>query len=83
MHISLSWNGARAQTTFWTGNVYRTDYGPCVPKHKKYAPQWSAPQPHRLPRQCRWVSSRAADVGAESACEQRRRWESCDCLRGY
>jgi len=41
MHISLSWNGARGLTSFWTGNVYRTDYGPCVPKHHKYAPRWS------------------------------------------
>ncbi len=41
MHISLSWNGARALTSFWTGNVYRTDYGPCVPKRHKYAPRWS------------------------------------------
>jgi hypothetical protein len=41
MHISLSWNGARGLTSFWTGNVYRTDYGPCVGKHRKYAPRWS------------------------------------------
>ena len=41
MHISLSWNGARGLTSFWTGQVYRTDYGPCVPKRHKYAPRWS------------------------------------------
>lgn len=41
MHISLSWNGARGLTSYWTGNVYRTDYGPCVAPHKKYAPVWS------------------------------------------
>jgi hypothetical protein len=40
MHISLSWNGARGLTSYWTGREYATDYGPCVPKHKKYAPRW-------------------------------------------
>jgi hypothetical protein len=29
IHISLSWNGARAHTSFWTGRVWATDYGPC------------------------------------------------------
>jgi hypothetical protein len=43
MHISLSWNGARGKTTFWTGRVYRTDYGPCIRKGHKYAPKWTKP----------------------------------------
>ena len=43
VHISLSWNGARGKTTFWTGHTYRTDYGPCVAPGKKLAPKWSAP----------------------------------------
>ncbi len=29
IHISLSWNGARAHTSFWTGRTWATDYGPC------------------------------------------------------
>jgi peptidoglycan hydrolase-like protein with peptidoglycan-binding domain len=29
IHISLSWNGAHAHTSFWTGRVWRLDYGPC------------------------------------------------------
>ena len=29
IHISLSWNGARAHTSFWTGRVWATDYGVC------------------------------------------------------
>jgi hypothetical protein len=41
MHISLSWNGARAKTTFWTGHQSRTDYGPCLKKGHKYAPTWA------------------------------------------
>jgi hypothetical protein len=41
VHISLSWNGARGRTTFWTGTVSPTDYGPCRPKGHKYAPKWT------------------------------------------
>jgi hypothetical protein len=29
VHISLSWAGARGRTSFWTGRVRPTDYGPC------------------------------------------------------
>lgn len=41
VHISLSWNGARGLTTFWTGRVSPTDYGPCLKKGHKYAPAWT------------------------------------------
>ncbi len=30
VHISLSWNGARGRTSFWTGQVWPTDHGPCT-----------------------------------------------------
>ncbi len=30
IHISFSWNGARGNTSFWTGAVQPTDYGPCA-----------------------------------------------------
>jgi hypothetical protein len=29
VHISLSWEGARAQTSFWSKKVAPTNYGPC------------------------------------------------------
>ena len=29
IHISFSWNGARANTSFWTGKVQPVDYGRC------------------------------------------------------
>jgi len=29
VHISLSWNGARADTSFWTGRTWPLDYGTC------------------------------------------------------
>lgn len=30
VHVSFSWNGGRAMTSFWTGKVQPTDYGPCA-----------------------------------------------------
>jgi peptidoglycan hydrolase-like protein with peptidoglycan-binding domain len=30
IHISLTWNGARAHTSFWTGRMWPTDVGTCV-----------------------------------------------------
>ncbi|MDT4919331.1 MAG: hypothetical protein QOI15_233 [Pseudonocardiales bacterium] len=29
MHISLTWNGALGRTSYWTGRVAPTDFGPC------------------------------------------------------
>ena len=29
IHISLSWNGARGHTSFWTGRTWALDYGAC------------------------------------------------------
>ena len=29
IHISFSWNGARANTSFWTGKIAAVDRGPC------------------------------------------------------
>ena len=51
VHISLSWNGARGKTSFWTGRVYPTDYGPCVKKGHKYAPAWTKPNRTGCPGQ--------------------------------
>lgn len=30
VHISFSWNGARANTSFWKGKIQPVDYGPCA-----------------------------------------------------
>lgn len=30
IHISFSWNGTRGNTSFWTGELHPTDYGPCI-----------------------------------------------------
>jgi hypothetical protein len=41
IHISLAWDGALKKTSFWSGKVAPVDYGPCVPKGKKYASKYS------------------------------------------
>lgn len=45
VHISLSWNGARGLTSFWTGAVRPTDYGPCPPPGQRWATRWTAFNP--------------------------------------
>lgn len=30
IHVSFSWNGARGNTSFWTGEVHPVDHGPCT-----------------------------------------------------
>jgi peptidoglycan hydrolase-like protein with peptidoglycan-binding domain len=37
MHISLSWAGAMGRTSYWTGRVAATDYGPCRPRDLNWA----------------------------------------------
>lgn len=43
MHISLGWNGAMGRTSFWTGHVYATDYGPCRMPDLNWGPRYVAP----------------------------------------
>lgn len=50
MHISLSWNGARGRTTFWTGRVRPTDFGPCRAKDLNWAFRYQHPNYRGCPR---------------------------------
>lgn len=47
VHVSFSWNGARGNTSFWTGAVGVIDYGPCVRFKGSYAAPTTAPRPTR------------------------------------
>lgn len=49
VHVSLSWAGAMKRTSFWTGRVAATDYGPCVAVEGQLAPPYTAPNPERCP----------------------------------
>ena len=44
VHISLSWAGAAGRTSFWTGTVAATDYGPCRPAEFNWAPPYTGPR---------------------------------------
>lgn len=44
VHVSFSWNGARGNTSFWTGAVGSVDHGPCAQFKGSYAAPTSAPR---------------------------------------
>ncbi|KRC65971.1 hypothetical protein ASE12_15115 [Aeromicrobium sp. Root236] len=44
VHISFSWNGARGNTSFWTGKVGAIDLGPCIRFTGTYAARTSTPR---------------------------------------
>lgn len=43
VHISLSWNGAMGRTSFWTDQVWPTDFGPCRPSDLNWAGRYTKP----------------------------------------
>ncbi len=45
IHISLSWEGAMARTSFWTKRVAAPDYGPCRPRDLNWAAPYRKPNP--------------------------------------
>jgi hypothetical protein len=49
IHISLSWTGALGKTSFWTGRVAATDYGPCVPPGHLFSADYTKPNPNPCP----------------------------------
>lgn len=49
MHISFSWNGARGNTSFWTGEVGTIDLGPCIRFAGTYGARTSTPRTTACP----------------------------------
>ncbi|MEJ7636073.1 peptidoglycan-binding domain-containing protein [Aeromicrobium sp.] len=49
VHVSFSWNGARGNTSFWTGKVGAIDYGPCVRFTGTYGARTSTPRTGSCP----------------------------------
>ncbi len=45
IHFSFSWAGAMAHTSWWTGRVAATDYGPCVTVTGQPAAPYRTPNP--------------------------------------
>lgn len=50
VHISFSWNGARGNTSFWTGKVGTIDLGPCVRFAGTYGARVSSPRTTACPQ---------------------------------
>jgi peptidoglycan hydrolase-like protein with peptidoglycan-binding domain len=74
IHISLSWNGARAHTTFWTGRLWPEDLGVCqvfagqpgtVPPHRPRTKPCDAPAaiPRGSTKALAWLGSTGHPVG--------------------
>ncbi len=49
VHVSFSWNGARGNTSFWTGQVGVVDFGPCARFAGSSAARTSTPRAARCP----------------------------------
>jgi hypothetical protein len=60
VHISLSWEGARGVTSYWTGRVAQADFGPCRP----VGLNWAAPYSGFNPRPCTRYPRVTAPAGA-------------------
>lgn len=50
MHVSLSWEGAMARTSFWSKRVAAPDFGPCRPADLNWAATYTEANPVRCPR---------------------------------
>jgi len=50
IHISLSWAGATAQTSYWSKKVAAPDNGPCRPVDLNWAPRYTGPNPALCPK---------------------------------
>jgi len=73
IHISLSWNGARAHTSFWTGRTWKLDYGTCQvftgepaltpPRHARTVPcNPAVAAPRTSARPLLWMGSTGSTV---------------------
>ena len=81
VHLSLSWAGAAAATSWWSGVVAPTDYGPCVPDGFSEAPTVAgravnaAPCPPHVP-------PAALPAGAAPALVSLRPWSGATLAAG-
>ena len=50
VHISLSWPGAQARTSFWSKKIADLDYGPCRPADLNWVASYAGINPNRCTR---------------------------------
>lgn len=60
VHVSLSWEGARGVTSYWTGRAAKADFGPCRPADLN----WAAPYRRFNPTPCTRYPAVSAPPGA-------------------
>ncbi len=89
IHISLSWNGARAHTSFWTGRLWASDFGACQyfqdqpaavpsPRPRTTPCPAQATAPFTSSRQLAWLGSSGADVALAQGLMGTRKTSSFD-----
>ncbi len=62
MHLSLSWAGAMGRTSYWTGMVADTDYGPCRARDLNWALPYNKPRTLPCPRYARVTAPAGASA---------------------
>ena len=78
MHISLSWNGANKETSFWTGKPAGTDYGSCEAADLNWA--GSHVTPRATP--CLNHAPLTAPAGASTLYKQVVPWSGARAVEG-
>ncbi|MCW2810109.1 MAG: hypothetical protein JWP61_567 [Friedmanniella sp.] len=61
LHVSLSWAGANAKTSFWSKKVAANDYGPCAPQDLNWASRYTTANPRPCPAHPRLNAPAGAD----------------------
>ena len=80
IHISLSWAGAKANTSYWTRRVAATDYGPCRPSDLNWARYFADKPPRTTP--CPRYRSVRAPRGASTTLKALVPYSGMDMRRG-
>lgn len=62
VHISLSWSGAMARTSFWTKRVLDFDWGPCRAQGLNWSGNWT----HVNKAGCPWYPKVTAKAGSST-----------------
>jgi peptidoglycan hydrolase-like protein with peptidoglycan-binding domain len=78
IHFSLSWAGAMARTSFWSGSVAVNDFGPCRAKDLNWAPAYSTARTAPCPAQALF----AAPAGATSNQQALVKYSGARIVRG-
>jgi peptidoglycan hydrolase-like protein with peptidoglycan-binding domain len=79
VHVSLSWAGAMAQTSFWSKTVAGPDYGPCRPRDLN----WAAAYTGRNAAACPTYPVVTAPAGSSATATALIKYSGATVLPGY